>query len=357
MPFLSNLIANPELPALFADSVIGLYLDQAAPEVFGHGRVTHLAPGTGLPTEGRQRLNVVLDGRLAGPSGWYGPGNHMQGDQAGFLAVDMPARIWTLDLGATEWLAPGNRPLRLALTRALIAADSSEAAATPPQVLPDPTTLCDVDHPEIRRRAARLRRTTPAATAEAIMLFVHPMPYRFGYWQERASDTLARGVGMCTTKANLQVALMRAAGLEAGFGEGPMPMTVIGKLMPEAWRALQRPMVRHFFAAVRLGGRWHAADCSYDDATYGVHQRHFPESAALRRPVLAEGLPYAPALCAAGLGPWDFEVVPHLAEVMGKSSRFRPHHFEALNTRLDHARGAQRTRIVTAEPGDGEARA
>jgi hypothetical protein len=182
------------------------------------------------------------------------------------------------------------------------------------------------------------------------------MPYRFGPWQERASDTLRRGVGMCTTKANLQVALMRAAGLEAGFVESPMPTSVLGKLMPDGWLALQRPVVKHYFAAVKLGGRWHATDASYDDASYGIYVLSFPHTASLRYPTLAEGQPYAPAFLAKYADPWDIAVVPDLNEEMGKQSRFKPRHFEALNTRLDRARGLHRTRVAAADMA-GDARA
>jgi hypothetical protein len=357
MPHPITALIHPELPGLFADSVLGLYLDVCAAEVFGQGRISHLPPGGLLPAEGGARLHVVLDGRMAGPSGWYGPGNHFSGTETGLAAVDVPARIWTLDLSAPTWIAPGNRQQRLDLTHALIAAEVAEMAASAPPLLPDPGTLCDVDHPEIRRRAARLRRATPASTAEAVLKFVQPMPYRFGRWQERASETLSRGVGMCTTKANLQVALMRAAGLEAGFVESPMPTSVLGKLMPDGWLALQRPIVKHYFAAVKLGGRWHACDASYDDASYGIYVQSFPHTASLRYPTLAEGQPYAPAFLAKHADPWAIDVVPHLNDEMGKKSRFQPRHFEALNTRLDRARGLHHSRVANAVAAEGEARA
>lgn len=345
-----NVVSNlPEVSGLFEDSTLGLYLAESAGEVFALGRIATLGPGEALPEAGARRLSVVLDGRLEADAGWYGPGNHFAGTEAGMRAMDRPARVWALDLAAPEWRAEGLRPLRLKLTRALIAADAAEAAATPPAVLPDPATLCDVDHPEIRRRAARLRRATPASTAEAVLQFVQPMPYRFGAWQERASDTLARGVGMCTTKANLQVALMRAAGLEAGFVESPMPTSVLGKLMPDGWLALQRETVRHYFAAVKLGGRWHAVDASYDDAAYGIYVLSFPHTACLRYPTLSEGQPYAPAFLAKYADPWQITVVPSLEKEMGKASRFQPRHFEALNTRLDRARGLHRTRVAAVE--------
>lgn len=360
MPYRHTVSFHPELPALFADSTLGLYLDERAADIHALGQTTHLMPGQGLEPGGARQLVVVLEGRLAGPSGWYGPGNHFQGDEPGIVAMDVPARLWMLDLSSPQWRAPARRELRLALTRALVAAAAAEAAATPPAELPDPAGLCDSDHPEIRRRAARLRRATPAGTAEAILQFVQPMPYRFGAWQQRASDTLARGQGMCTTKANLQVALMRAANLEAGFVESPMPTSVLGKLMPDSWLALQRPTVRHYFAAVKLGGRWHACDASYDDASYGIYVESFPHTAELRYPSLAEGKPYSPAFLAKRADPWEISVRPDLTEVMGKQSRFGPRHFEALNTRLDRARGLHRSRVAAIEAGsetEAEARA
>lgn len=344
---------NLELLDLFRDSTLGLYLDSHEAEVFAKGTVRHLAPGATLDERGVSPMHVVLDGRLAGPTGWFGPGNHFETDGETLQAVDLPARVWTLDTGAGDWLAATNRSLRRIIAHALIAADAAEASATPPAILPEPETLCDVDHPQIRRHAARLRRATPASTAEAILKFVHPFPYRFGAWQERASDTLARGVGMCTTKTNLQVALMRAAGLEAGFAELPMPTDLLGKLMPTGWLALQRPTVKHYFAAVRLNGVWHAADSSYDPGACQVYLGLFPWMKGREIPVLAEGAPYAPALELLHMDPFAIQVVASITAEMGKRSRFLPRHFEALNTRVDRLRGAHRQWGKAA--GQGEA--
>lgn len=342
MTILSANMINPDLLNQFEDSTLGLYLDDDAANVFSLGRIRHLSPGQALGDENPFALHVVVDGRLAGPRCWHGPGNHFSGPGEGLVALDLPAYVWTLDMRSPEWSATANRPYRRAMTHALIAADAAEAAVTPPVSLPDPETLCDVDHPEIRRHSVRLRRTTAAGTAAAIFHYVQPMPYRFGTWQERASETLARGTGMCTTKANLQVALMRSAGLEAGFVEVPMPIKTLGKLMPTGWLALMRPVVRHYFAAVKLGGRWHSADASYDDGAAGIYLQTLPHLAHLMPAFLDEGRPYSPAMESNGSNPFDIEVVPHLNEEMGKRSRFLPCHFEAMNTRLDRARGTQR---------------
>ena len=346
---------NPELLELFRDSTLGLYLEGSEPTVFARGQVRHLAPGAALNGPGARHLHVVLDGRLAGPRDWFGPGNHFEADGQALQAVDIAARVWSLDLAAESWVDPENMPLRRRLVQALIAADAAEAAATPPTILPAPETLCDVDHDDIRRQAVRLRRASPTSTAEAVLKFVHGFPYRFGAWQERASDTLARGVGMCTTKTNLQVALMRAAGLEAGFVEIPMQTSVLGKLMPAGWLALQRPTVKHYFAAVRLDGRWHGCDSSYDFASYRIFLQTFPWMAHREEPVLSVGGPYIPALEIQHANLFDIQVTDSIADEMGKKSRFLPRHFEALNTRVDRARGVHREwgKVAQAAETDG----
>ena len=343
-----------DLPEAFRDSVLGLYLDSDAPAVFSRGRLAPVAEGAALPPAGDGGLQVVLHGRLVGTHDWYGPGNHLDAPAAaragGLVASGGPALLWEL--------LPDSTPaaLRPALARALMRAEAAEAAASPPAQRPDPATLCDHDHPSIRRQAVRLRRASPASTARAIFHAVQAMPYRFGHWHERASQTLARGVGMCTTKANLQVALMRAAGLEAGFVETPMPMSKLGKLMPDAWLALMRNEVRHYFAAVKLGGRWWACDASYDDTAFNIYIETMPELAFLIPAFFDEGRPYSPAYAAKGVDPTLIEVVPHLQAVMGKASRFGPRHFEALNVKADRARGLHRQHgHLAGLPGAGDA--
>jgi hypothetical protein len=344
--------ASHEL-ALFEDSILALYLGQYAPRIFEFGALCHLAEGESFILGGTATLTVVLDGVLVSDSGWQGPGCHVEGDGTRYTVKSAQAVVWVLDRSADSWRTNGLQALQVALGNACWAAERGLQAATPPAQLPDPETLSDVDHPQIRRTAARLRRTTPEATADAIFRFVQAMPYRFGNWQERASDTLARGNGMCTTKANLQVTLMRAAGLEAGFVEMPMSMSVLGKLMPSAWLAMMRPTVRHYFGAVKLGGRWHAADSSYNDDSMGIYLESFPDYAHLLPAHISAGKPYSPTAEKNGVDPFDIQVVPHLNEEMSKKSRFSPAHFEALNTRLDRAQGSWRNWVEEDHPDLG----
>ena len=66
---------------------------------------------------------------------------------------------------------------------------------------------CYFDHPSIQQVAKLLRGKDDWESAINIWEFVQSLPYRFGFWHIKASQTLELGFGMCTTKANLQVAL------------------------------------------------------------------------------------------------------------------------------------------------------
>ena len=337
----------------FEDSLLALYLGSHAPAAHARGRERILSAGQWVPASHPGVLHVVLAGTVQASQGWLGPGNHILGNED-IRVTSETATLWTLD---RRWsrgfddrdgaVGSGSQPsvdpvLDNAVEASLEASSQAVRAATPGLSLPDPSTLCDVGHPAIRDRAAKLVRGTEAQTAESIFLFVQAMPYRFGTWQERASDTLARGAGMCTTKANLQAALLRAAGLEAGFVEMPISIDVLGLQMPSAWLAMMRPQVKHYFGAVKLGGRWHAADSSYTDDSLGVYLRAFPQMSALKRAYLREGHPFSPIAAFNGIDPFDIHVVPHLQGPMSKKSRFEPVHFEALNTRLDRLQGSWR---------------
>ncbi|MFN4058472.1 MAG: transglutaminase-like domain-containing protein [Roseinatronobacter sp.] len=328
----------------FYDSILGLYLGSLASVVFRAGHIQAIPDGASVALTGEERVVVLLQGVLAGDTLALSPGCHLTGEYPELHAKGGAALVWTCpQTGLAASIA------RM-LDDALDASARAIAAATPPAAIPDVTTLCDVDHPAIQRRVARLRRATDEATAQAIFSFVQSLPYRFGNWQERASDTLARGSGMCTTKANLQVALMRAAGLEAGFSEVPMVMSVLGKLMPDAWLPLMRPTVRHYFGAVKLGGRWHAADSSYTDDSMQIYLEAIPGFDYLLPATLSNGHPYSPAHAHDGLDVFDIQVVPHLQDEMSKKSRFTPMQFEALNTRLDRAQGSWKQWLAPDHP-------
>lgn len=338
MPAPTPEVQPDRLVSAMAETRIGFHLGRHIEPLWALGFVQSLVAGQTFAGCGSRAVHVMLRGRLASAAGvWHGPGNHFTVAGERLTALDNPTAVWTLDPTQYAWRAPANQALRAAWARALRAAQADERAAGPPSTLPDPRTLCDQDHPAIRSLASSLRGETPAASARAIFHTIQQMPYRFGLWQETASRTLARGSGMCTTKANLQVALLRALDIEAGFVEVPLDIGVLGVLMPEAWRVFMRSQVKHYFAAVRLGGRWHPADASFCAPSCRLFTEAAPYLGALVPCWFDEGRPFHPVAYIQGTDPFDIQVLPQIHAEMGKQSRFLPRHFEAMNTRLDHA--------------------
>lgn len=75
------LLANAELPHYFEDSTLSLYLGDSSAAIYNLGTVRELEPKAPLGDMGAQALHVVLDGRLVGREGWWGPGNHLTGTE------------------------------------------------------------------------------------------------------------------------------------------------------------------------------------------------------------------------------------------------------------------------------------
>ncbi|MEZ5663875.1 MAG: transglutaminase family protein [Burkholderiaceae bacterium] len=324
----------------FADSVLGLYLGGQSRDVFRQGSVRTLLPDTGLVVPA-DSLVVVLQGQLHGDACWWGPGNHLPEAPGQLRSGAVGVRVWTCS-GQVRGAEIVQRALHVALQAELAARSAfcAEPVAHP----------CNHDHPRILDAAARLRDVDAEASANAVFRHVQRMPYRFGAWQERASDTLLKGMGVCTAKAQLQVALWRALGLEAGFVEIDLPMDVLSLLMPAGWVPLMRSRAKHYCAAVKLGRRWHVADASFSSEALQLFVERDPALAPHAVLQFACGQPYHPVAGITGRDPFDVRVLPDLHEVLRKRSRFGPHHFEALNTRLDRAQGLHRIWLRAAQP-------
>jgi len=82
------------------------------------------------------------------------------------------------------------------------------------------SAVCDCDHPAVvaLSRALVGRCSSVAEAAASVRAWVREhVVYTLQDKSDRASDTLAKREGMCTNKANLQVAILRAAGIPAGY--------------------------------------------------------------------------------------------------------------------------------------------
>lgn len=130
------------------------------------------------------------------------------------------------------------------------------------------TEFCNADEPRIRRLAAELTRDSTGDADKAIALFRFvrdSVRYRLGLYAENASDTLASGRGSCSNKANLLVALLRAAGLPAGYHVIQVKTKeYFGPLCSPVFHPFLSEKSLHVFCSVYLDGRWLKCDPSDD---------------------------------------------------------------------------------------------
>lgn len=130
------------------------------------------------------------------------------------------------------------------------------------------TFYCDFHHSEIQKIVKDFSEIYPDKKDLAIALFKFvrdEIKYKVGPWDKKASVTLLEKTGMCTSSANLLVALYRAAGIPAGYciykvrgGES------FGHILPSLIkRGIHHDSV-HIVCYVYLNNKWVKCDPSTD---------------------------------------------------------------------------------------------
>ena len=195
---------------------------------------------------------------------------------------------------------------------------------------------CDHHHPDIRQFAQALKGSDSWESAINIWEFVRNIPYRFGLWNEKASQTLKLGFGTCTTKANLQVALLRALGMESQFGERQVDTTYFAPLFPHYYWPLLKEKFKHYYCMVKIDGQWITSDATFPKDCIRIVSQKYPE-----------GLPYIELRfdrnqpCEYLLGETNpsFIMKESLADIMKKRPFYDTDNLDPMNLLLDEAQG------------------
>jgi hypothetical protein len=146
---------------------------------------------------------------------------------------------------------------------------------------------------------------------------------------------LQLGFGMCTTKTNLQVALMRACDLEAAFGEIEIPANFLKPIIPEGYHhimALEQGL-KHFFAVFKIGDTWYPCDATYPPQVWSVLDKERKQTG------FEPGTPFNPFCEMMGRPVDEFTLHQDLRHVMGKRPFYDADNVEALNIILDKVQG------------------
>ena len=132
------------------------------------------------------------------------------------------------------------------------------------------TVFCDVNHPAVSRLAKQLAdgETNPRKITEAVFNHVRDN-IRFGLdvVQVKASETLAKGYGVCWNKALLMVALLRSNRIPARLAYNPVKREFMMPAMGDAVQTLPEIM-NHCFVQVLLDDKWISIDATLDKAIY-----------------------------------------------------------------------------------------
>ncbi|MEP7121403.1 MAG: transglutaminase domain-containing protein [Byssovorax sp.] len=318
------------------------------------GEVLELASGAvvferGAPSD---HLYVVLDGAVlpvmapgGAPAFWVGPGDVC--GEMGF-ALGTPRRTTMMAFGPAPRLWRVHREViarassegtRLLMAIARVAFARLEQPALDPSSSED-ADYCNHGHPSVVALAHKLARPTQLETACAIWDAIWKMPYRFGTWQWTASETVERGHGMCTTKAILQISLMRALGIECGYVKGVLDGPLVRACMPPVYHPrFQRPTFKHYYAAAKIDGRWIPLDGSFSLGSLSLiaeTEHHVLPFATWDARVhgFANG-----AASLGGLDPYAIEVHAEIDDVMQKAASYDAKNANAMNVLLDRAQG------------------
>jgi transglutaminase-like putative cysteine protease len=134
------------------------------------------------------------------------------------------------------------------------------------------SVYCDFDHPDITRLAKALATGEPDPASVTLKAFRHIRDnIRFGFdlVQVKASETLAKGYGVCWNKSLLLVAILRSNKIPARIAHHPVQREFMRPAMGDACQTLTET-INHCFTQVQLNGDWIAVDATLDSPTYNT---------------------------------------------------------------------------------------
>jgi hypothetical protein len=141
------------------------------------------------------------------------------------------------------------------------------------------TKYCDLENPAIRSQTMLLISSSHGNKANAIRIFNwvrNDIKYAFDYWNVKASETIERMVGMCANKANLQTAMLRIAGIPAGYGVFRIRKEALKSIANEEIYAKSADVIIHVYCRVFLNGQWISADATVDKELFEVAYINVP---------------------------------------------------------------------------------
>jgi transglutaminase-like putative cysteine protease len=147
-------------------------------------------------------------------------------------------------------------------------ADTSEEN----QVYLNPTEYCDCDNDKIINQVKVLLREDSTNKDKAIRIFYYVrdnIQYGLDISDTKASKTLKNKYGNCVTKTNLQIALLRAAGIPSRYHQVVLNREILKGFVPKrVFDNTDERIWYHPWCECLLSGNWVANDASFDENLY-----------------------------------------------------------------------------------------
>lgn len=140
-----------------------------------------------------------------------------------------------------------------------------------------PTSLCDSDSPEIKKKAHELTKhvRTPKGAALRIFHFVRDeIPLSLDFTDVKASQTLRTRSGFSFQKTNLQIALLRAADIPARYRRISCKKQLLRGIILSLLYLILPEVNPHSWCECYLSGKWVSCETMLDTALFeGITQR------------------------------------------------------------------------------------
>jgi len=144
------------------------------------------------------------------------------------------------------------------------------------------TKYCNFNDKRIKQLAFEMTKNIDKDKDKAVTLFYYVRDnilYRVGHWNKKATETLVEKKGVCTSKSNLLVALLRSINIPSGYGVMKVKGDeYFGPIVPDFLRDKISKKSVHIYTCVYLNNKWIKCDPS-DDKRLSVSTSHInPQS-------------------------------------------------------------------------------
>ena len=133
------------------------------------------------------------------------------------------------------------------------------------------TALCDWHNQQIQAKTAEVTASAESSKAKALAIFYFVrdnIQFSLAFSRSKASQIWQKGYGECGTKTNLQVAMLRAAGIPARYRWVEAKSAALNHLVADFVYKNMPPTASHFWCECFIDDKWLSCEALLDKPLY-----------------------------------------------------------------------------------------